>query len=139
MEKYTALEDMEDLFIERGFCIDCFDAYCRHMEAHMVMCINTVLLICFIVGMFSFFYIEFAWKHLALMFSAYMAARSITLLLYFRMIQHTEDYTINAKKNVGENVLQRYYAYYDRMSDADKKEIFAQFIASRIGLIARPK
>ena len=50
------------------------------------------------------------------------------------MLHATEEFTINAKKRSGNYALQQYYAHYDRMTDEDKKQIFTQFVASRIGL-----
>lgn len=134
MKKYNTLEEMEDIFIDRGFVIDCFDAYSRHQSFMMHMMVNTVLFICTIAMLCSFFFINFTWGRLGAIVGFYIVSKAFFTLLFYRMLHATEEFTINAKKRSGNYALQQYYAHYDRMTDEDKKQIFTQFVASRIGL-----
>ena len=134
MEKYNTLEEMENIFIDRGFVIDCFDAYSRHLFFMLHTMLNTILFICMVATLCSFIFISFSWTRLGVIVSLYFLATYFNRLLFYRMLHSTEEFTINAKKRTGDYVLQQYYAHYDRMTDEDKKEIFTQFIASRIGL-----
>ena len=134
MKKYHRLEDMEHIFIERGFIIDCFDAYVKHLAGMFYRVMTTMLFIIYVVALCSFWWTGFKWTNFAFITAVWFGLRVLTTSILNHMIKSADDFTVNCKKWVGANLLEVYWEDNNRMSDADRQTIFNHFIASRIGL-----
>ena len=135
--KFNTFEEMEPLFIERGFVLDCFDAYARHSVIVTFRAINILLFVLFVIALCSFFYVDFSWKLLSIIVGVWLGLRVFTTHFLHMMLASVENFTVSCKKNTADTTFKMYYAHNDRLSDIDRKEIFTKFFSSRIGLVPK--